>query len=174
MRGINGINTPNMHDAWVLRQFQSLDGGMPWDVSGAASGAVESTAASGGAVPMANSSLQVNGTDISQGTQIGPAVLPQVSPLPTATTATMPTVTGTANAWVGRQTGMHNGQRGGKTPRAITPEYLNQRLPSIVNPAPVDLGPPPCGGGIGGWVSANPGLAAAGLLLLAWMAWGKK
>jgi hypothetical protein len=181
---LRGITSPQKYDPWVIRQFQSLDGGMPYvegdylsPVSTASAGAVTSgasgaTGGSGGAV--ANSSLQVNGTDISQGTQIGPAVLPQVSPLPTATTATMPTVTGTANAWVGRQTGMHNGQRGGKTPRAITPEYLNQRLPSIVNPAPVNVGPPPCGGGIVAWVGENPGLAAAGLVLLAWWAWGRE
>lgn len=104
---------------------------------------------------------------VSGGGASGPSVLPPLNPMPSATTATMPTVTGTANAtmgWGGR------GQRGGNTPHAITPQYLNQRLPSIVNPAPMDMGGN-CQGGFGGWVADNPMLAGLGLVLLAWMTW---
>ena len=102
------------------------------------------------------------------GGEIGPAVLPQLSPMPSATTATMPTVTGTANRVCGT-----NGQVG-TTPPAITPQWLNQRLPSIVNPAPVDMGVPGCEGGVSGLIAGNPVLALGALAVLAYMVWGRK
>ena len=186
MRGLRGIVTANSPDQWIPDQFQAF-GGMPGSVPvypvNTASGVLGPGPGAGpnygwgGLGPMGNGSgsgngLSVNGGDgVSQGVEIGPAVLPQLSPMPTATTATMPTVTGTANAWVGRQTGSGNGQRGGKTPTVITPQYLNQRLPSIVNPAPVDLGVECGGGGIEAWVGDNPMIAGLGLVLVAWMVW---
>ena len=188
MRGLRGIVTANSPDQWIPDQFQAF-GGMPGSVPvypGTASGVLGPGPGAGpnygwgGLGPMGNGSgsgngLSVNGGDgVSQGVEIGPAVLPQLSPMPTATTATMPTVTGTANAWVGRQTGSGNGQRGGKTPTVITPQYLNQRLPSIVNPAPVDLGVECGGGGIEAWVGDNPLLAGLGLVLAAWWVWGRR
>jgi hypothetical protein len=113
------------------------------------------------------------GTSVSAGNggggASGPSVLPALSPMPSATTATMPTVTGTANAFMNRG---GRGQRGGNTPHAITPQYLNQRLPSIVNPAPMDMGGN-CQAGFGAWVGENPVLAGLGLVALAWMVWGR-
>jgi hypothetical protein len=142
-------------DQWINNQFQNADEGMP------GSGNSEMD-------------LQVNtGWTAGQGTEIGPPVLPQLQPLPTATNATMPTMTGTANVYTNRQQGSGRGQRGGKTPTAITPQYLNQRLPSIVNPAPAVV-PPDCGGGITDWIGDNPLLAGAGLILLGMWVWGRK
>ena len=113
------------------------------------------------------SDMNVNGGGEGTGGEIGPAVLPQLQVMPSATTATMPTVTGTANAVLGT-----NGQVG-NGPVAITPAWLNQRLPSIVNPAPLDMGVPGCGGGVSGWVGDNPVLALVGLAALAYAVWGR-
>lgn len=98
-----------------------------------------------------------------QGGELGPAVLPQLQPLPSMTAATMPTMTDTANAVAGS---------GGAQVPAITPAYLNQRLPSIVNPAPMDMGGG-CATGITAWVGDNPLIALAGLMLLGCAVWGK-
>jgi len=52
----------------------------------------------------------------------------------------------------------------------ITPPDLNQRLPVIVSPAPVEVGPPPCDG-VGVWVARNQGIVLMGLVGLALMCW---
>jgi len=76
----------------------------------------------------------------------------------------MPSITDTANTVVP------------STPQPIlTPQYLTQKMPSIVNPAPMGNPAPACAADpVTQWVSDNPMLAAAGLALCAWMVFGKK
>lgn len=54
----------------------------------------------------------------------------------------------------------------GDTPSAVTPTTVVQRLPSIVNPTPVDLGAT-CDP-FTAWVAANPLLAIGGLAVVAY------
>lgn len=54
----------------------------------------------------------------------------------------------------------------------LTPPDLNQRLPSIVNPGPVEVGPPPCES-VSVWIARNQGLVLVGLGMLALAFWGK-
>jgi len=84
--------------------------------------------------------------------------------MPSATQSTMPSITDTANTVVP------------STPQPIlTPQYLTQKMPSIVNPAPMGNPAPACAADpVTQWVSDNPMLAAAGLALCAWMVFGKK
>lgn len=186
-----GIYNPQSIDAWVPEQFEGF-GGFPPNQPGVLALATPATgpqllniqplattaAVMGVTVPsdrisggevMDPAALSVNGSAGTggQGGQIGPAVLPSLQPMPSATTASMPTMTGTANAAMGT-----NGNVG-TTPPAITPQYLNQRLPSIVNPAPAVI-PQDCQSGFAGWVSENPVIAVAGLAALAFMVWGRK
>lgn len=91
------------------------------------------------------------------------AVLPAQVPMPSATQSTMPSITDTANVVAPVQA----------QPPQLTPEFLTQKLPSIVNPNPVVM-TPSCSGGFSGWVSQNPWLAAGGLAVLAVMVFGHK
>ena len=198
-----GIYNPQSADAWVPDQFEGFKGfpaneagvlaiaspasgpqllniqplattaavmgvTVPSDgISGGGGGS--GSGGGGGGEVMDPAALSVNGSAGTggQGGMIGPAVLPSLQPMPSATTASMPTMTGTANATLGT-----NGNVG-TTPAGITAQWLTQRLPSIVNPAPAVI-PQDCQSGFAGWVSENPLLAAAGLAALAFMVWGKK
>jgi hypothetical protein len=75
--------------------------------------------------------------------------------MPKTTTQTMPDITSTAH----------------EPPPPITPESLMQRLPDIVNPAPVIV--PTCADAFAQWVDGNKLLAVGGLALLAWALLGK-
>lgn len=186
-----GIYTAGSGDTWVGDQFVGFDGFPPDELGQLAIAAPANGPAlmnsnpaaaitsvfganmlGGGTDSMQDAAsaaaLSVNGNagTGNQGGMIGPAVLPSLQPMPSMTTASMPTMTGTANA------GGTNGSVG-TTPPVITPEYLTQRLPSIVNPAPAVIAPD-CGGGFAGWVADNPGIAVLGLAALAFMVWGKK
>jgi hypothetical protein len=76
--------------------------------------------------------------------------------MPSMTTATMPTVTGTAAKVAAPQA------------PALTPTLLTQKLPSIVNPAPAVLAPA-CSDDFATWVNNNALLVMGGLGLLAYL-----
>lgn len=98
----------------------------------------------------------VRGRDNGQGLACRVAAQNQ---MPAMTTATMPTVTGTAQATTPSQQPV------------ITADYLNQRMPNIVNPAPVVI-PPPCWD-FARWVGDNELLVALALGVGIMFAWGK-
>jgi hypothetical protein len=79
--------------------------------------------------------------------------------VPQFTTQTLPSMTDSAQAATGNQP---------VTPPALTPQYLVEKLPSIIQPAPVDVTPPPPCDPLTQWVSSNQLLAALGLGVLAW------
>jgi hypothetical protein len=78
--------------------------------------------------------------------------IPLPAQMPSAARLRMPSVSGISGL--------------GATDSGLTPSALVQRLPSIVNPAPVDLSPP-CSS-FTQWVADNPGLAFGGLALVAY------
>lgn len=81
--------------------------------------------------------------------------------MPSATKSVMPSITATA-ALV---------NPGPVTPPIVTPQYLTQKMPSIVNPAP-QVAPPVCSDPFAQWVSDNALLVAAGLAGLAYLMLG--
>lgn len=78
--------------------------------------------------------------------------------MPSATKSVMPSITATA-------------QVVNTPPLTVTPQFLTQKMPSIVNPAPMVVAPA-CTDPFAQWVSDNTLLAAGGLALLAWMMLG--
>lgn len=78
--------------------------------------------------------------------------------MPSATKSVMPSITATA-------------QVVNPTPPTVSPQYLTQRMPSIVNPAP-QVAPPVCSDPFAQWVSDNALLVAAGLAGLAYLMLG--
>lgn len=78
--------------------------------------------------------------------------------VPVFTTATLPSMTDTAQAVAGNQP---------VTPTALTPQSLVERLPSIIQPAPTVVNPDACDP-FTQWVADNQLLAAIGLGALAW------
>ncbi len=78
--------------------------------------------------------------------------------MPSATKSVMPSITATA-------------QVVNPTPPTVTPQYLTQKMPSIVNPAP-QVAPPVCSDPFAQWVSDNALLVAAGLAGLAYLMLG--
>lgn len=80
--------------------------------------------------------------------------------MPSATKSTMPSITSTA------QTVMPPQQP------VLTPQSMAQRMPSIVNPTPVQIAPP-CSDPFATWVNDNMLLVGVGLVGLAWLVWGK-
>jgi hypothetical protein len=82
--------------------------------------------------------------------------------MPSATQSTMPSITDTANTVIP------------STPQPIlTPQYLVQKMPTIVNPAPMVSVSACSADPITQWVSDNPFIAALGLAAAAYMVWGK-
>jgi hypothetical protein len=79
--------------------------------------------------------------------------------VPVFTTRTLPSIIDTVQASTGGAP---------VTPTAMTPQSLVERLPSIIQPAPVNVAAPACDP-LTQWVSDNQLLAALGLGLLAWM-----
>jgi hypothetical protein len=82
--------------------------------------------------------------------------------LPVATTLTMPNITATARAGLGAYTN-------------LSPQSLNQRLPSIINDTPQDLNQAQqdqCGA-MDSWIGQNQALAVAGLVVLAYLLFKK-
>lgn len=80
------------------------------------------------------------------------------SGVPKTMTATMPSMTMTAQA-----AATHPVQ-----PPALTPAYLLEKLPSIIEPAPINVAP--CDT-FAQWVSDNGILVGVGMALLAWFVW---
>lgn len=78
--------------------------------------------------------------------------------VPKTMSAHMPSVTLTANATTPSP-----------QPTALTPQSMLQRLPSIIQPAPVDLAPP-CDT-FATWVSNNGLLVGVGMAVVAWLMW---
>jgi hypothetical protein len=70
-------------------------------------------------------------------------------PMPTATTARMPSITKSVAPMP-----------------VVTPSLMNQRMPSIVNPAPAVMAQP-CGDTFAQWVNQNKAVAVGGLVVLA-------
>jgi hypothetical protein len=80
--------------------------------------------------------------------------------MPSATTATMPSIVGTVDQSL-------------PSPQPVlTVQTLLQRMPQIVNPAPAQV-EPDCPG-IQQWVSANPFWAAVGVGVLALWVFGRR
>ena len=80
--------------------------------------------------------------------------LPVMPGTPNFTSAQMPSMTTTANAAAPTTA----------QPPAITPQYLNQRLPSIVSNVPMDMTQNDCDP-VSQWVNENPMLAIGALIL---------
>lgn len=89
-------------------------------------------------------------------------VIPTAAPMPSITPTVMPSVTDTANNIPATP-----------TPQ-LSPTILAQKMPSIVNPAPAQVAPPPCPNDFATWINANPVLAIAGLAGLAYLLLGRK
>jgi len=70
-------------------------------------------------------------------------------PMPTATTARMPSITKSVAPMP-----------------VVTPALMQQRMPNIVNPAPAVIAPP-CGDTFSQWVDQNRAVAVGGLVVLA-------
>ena len=81
--------------------------------------------------------------------------------MPSATQSVMPSITATANVVAPQP------------PPVLTPQNMAQRMPTIVNPAPVNVAPP-CSDDFATWVSNNTMLTVGGLALLAFMVFGGK
>jgi len=82
--------------------------------------------------------------------------------VPKFTTAQMPDMILTAQAVSGQGTAPSQ-------PPALTPQSLNERLPSIVQPAPVTV-PPPCDS-FAQWVNDHQLLIGIGMALTAFFVW---
>lgn len=94
-------------------------------------------------------------------------ILPMMPEVPRFMSAEMPTATGTARALIasarGKAYGLHRRGVGDVTTESpITPQDLNQRLPSIVDNTPMVM--PASIDGVSQWVIANPLMAGALLL----------
>ncbi len=82
-------------------------------------------------------------------------------PMPQSTKAAMPTIAQTATA-----------TQPAPQP-ALTPQDLNQKMPSIVNTSPAVMPQATCPDSFAAWVSSNPLIAAVGLAALAYAVFGK-
>lgn len=83
-----------------------------------------------------------------------PSTLPTAAPMPKATSMAMPSVTDTVNS-------------NPPTPAPVlSPALLVQKMPSIVNPAPMNVAPVPCSNDFAQWVNDNPLIAVAGLAVV--------
>jgi hypothetical protein len=82
-------------------------------------------------------------------------------PMPQSTAAAMPTMTNTATA-----------TQPAPQP-ALTPQDLNQKMPSIVNTSPAVIPQATCPDSFAAWISGNPLVAAIGLAALAYVVLGK-
>jgi hypothetical protein len=122
---------------------------------------------SGGNMPVAEVSSMANptgtgGTAIAAYTTAGGAIPVTPAP-PQFTTASMPTMQGTANAVTGNPQGQQP---------VLTPQWLNQHLPSIVDHTPMVKDSSPCDP-VSQWVNDNPLLAGALLLTAGFMVFGR-
>ena len=84
------------------------------------------------------------------------APMPSPIPMPSATTAKMPSIT----------------QSVASMP-VVTQVGMSQRMPQIVNPTPAVI-QAPCGDAFAQWVNANPLLAVGALAVLAYVMLGKR
>lgn len=88
--------------------------------------------------------------------------IPEPNPMPSATTATMPSMVGTSLATT-------------PSPQPIlTVQTLSQRLPQIVNPGPAVIPMQARCNTFAQWVGQNPMLAGGALLVIAFMVLGDK
>lgn len=87
--------------------------------------------------------------------------VPTPAPMPSATQSTMPSITSTAQVVAPQP------------PPVLTPTNMQQRMPTIVNPAPMNVAPV-CTDDFATWVSNNTMLAVGGLAVLAFMLLGGK
>lgn len=95
----------------------------------------------------------------------GVAINPSCGANTRATSLTMPSMSATVAA----NAPPAPGQQG------LTIQSLNQRLPSIVNSAPISMAPDAgCADPISAWAADNPMMAGLGLLALGWFFLGRK